>query len=239
MPRKDEEYSDQQTYDNEEIEFDSNKAEDDNDDMDDDLPDDEPEDETEMEAEDEQPANISDSMTLVGESEINYGEDSNTIEMQQQSHKKEKIKKRKIREGNDKKKGKKKKKKKSSLPDSGDENDLPMIGGIITDSELEYQTESKKVRKSKTEKMQKSVLEICQEFDLEDVPYEYTEADYQNLTNYKLFSQHIRPLIAKTNPKIAMGKMVTLISAKWREFISNNPKNDCMQLVDDEIPKKG
>jgi len=88
MPRKDEEYSDQQTYDNEEIEFDSNKAEDDNDDMDDDLPDDEPEDETEMEAEDEQPANISDSMTLVGESEINYGEDSNTIEMQQQSHKK-------------------------------------------------------------------------------------------------------------------------------------------------------
>ncbi|XP_042241435.1 chromodomain-helicase-DNA-binding protein Mi-2 homolog [Homarus americanus] len=30
---------------------------------------------------------------------------------------------------------------------------------------------------------------------------EYTENDYQTLTTYKLFQQHVRPLLAKENPR--------------------------------------
>jgi chromodomain-helicase-DNA-binding protein 4 len=191
-----------------------------------------------MEAEDDQ-QNFGEGGVNITDTDVNYGEDSNTIEMQQQIQKKEKNKKRRARDGNEKKKGKKKKKKKTSSPDSADDIFYEMMEGSIPDLEGDYQTEPKKPRKTKSEKPQKTVAEICEEFDLEDVPYEYTESDYQNLTNYKLFSQLIRPLIAKTNPKIAMGKMVTLISAKWREFIASNPKNESEPLLEDEIPKKG
>ncbi len=72
-------------------------------------------------------------------------------------------------------------------------------------------------------KSQKTVAEICAEHGLVDVDYEFTDVDYQNLTSYKLFSQHIRPLIAKCNPKIQMPKMTTFMSAKWREFTAAMP----------------
>lgn len=179
------------------------------------------EEETEMEAEEDQ-QNLMDPDLP---DDDNY-EDSNTIEMQQTTQKKEKSKKRKAKE--EKRRGKKKKKKKAAMSDDGDDDDLGITTGNASDNESDYQIEGKKQRKPKVEKQQKSVDEICQEFDLEDVPYDYTEADYQNLTNYKLFSQHIRPLIAKTNPKIAMGKMVTLISAKWREFVAGNPNGETL-----------
>ena len=67
---------------------------------------------------------------------------------------------------------------------------------------------------------------MCTELSLIDVEIEFTDADYTNLTNYKLFSSHIRPLIHKQNPKIAMSKMVTLIGAKWREFMETNPNRE-------------
>ena len=38
------------------------------------------------------------------------------------------------------------------------------------------------------------------------------------MTNYKLFRQHIQPLLAEQNPKAATTKLVTLIAAKWKEF---------------------
>lgn len=44
--------------------------------------------------------------------------------------------------------------------------------------------------------------EVCNTFGLQDVQFEYTEADFQNLTTYKLFQQHARPLITKENPKV-------------------------------------
>ena len=188
-----------------------------------------------MEAEDD-PQSVADDTIVAADGDLAYGDDGSALEIQ--SHKKNR--KRKGRDGSDKKKGKKKKKKKSSLADSPDELGFDLLDDQIGDLDAEYQTETKKARKAKTEKTQKSVAEICQEFDLEDVEYEYTEADYQNLTNYKLFSQHIRPLIAKANPKIAMGKMVTLISAKWREFAANNPQNEfSQQVIEEELPKKG
>ena len=47
-----------------------------------------------------------------------------------------------------------------------------------------------------------TVEEVCETFGLTDVDVEYTEADFQNLTTYKLFQQHVRPLLAKENPKV-------------------------------------
>ena len=47
-----------------------------------------------------------------------------------------------------------------------------------------------------------TVEEVCESFGLNDVQVEYTAADYANLTTYKLFQQHMRPLLAKDNPKV-------------------------------------
>jgi hypothetical protein len=47
-----------------------------------------------------------------------------------------------------------------------------------------------------------TVEEVCVTFGLTDVDVEYTEADFQNLTTYKLFQQHVRPLLGKENPKV-------------------------------------
>jgi len=47
-----------------------------------------------------------------------------------------------------------------------------------------------------------TVEEVCMTFGLTDVDVEYTEADFQNLTTYKLFQQHVRPMLGKENPKV-------------------------------------
>ncbi|KAM8917642.1 chromodomain-helicase-DNA-binding protein 5 isoform 2-T2 [Spinachia spinachia] len=69
----------------------------------------------------------------------------------------------------------------------------------------------------------KSSGQLMQEWGLEDVQYGFSEDDYKTITNYKAFSQFLRPLIAKKNPKIPMSKMMTVLGAKWREFSANNP----------------
>ncbi|XP_038136795.1 chromodomain-helicase-DNA-binding protein 5 isoform X2 [Cyprinodon tularosa] len=69
----------------------------------------------------------------------------------------------------------------------------------------------------------KSSSQLMDEWGLEDVQYGFTEDDYKTITNYKAFSQFLRPLIAKKNPKIPMSKMMTVLGAKWREFSANNP----------------
>uniref|UniRef100_A0A8C1WX91 Chromodomain helicase DNA binding protein 5 n=1 Tax=Cyprinus carpio TaxID=7962 RepID=A0A8C1WX91_CYPCA len=69
----------------------------------------------------------------------------------------------------------------------------------------------------------KSSSQLMQEWGLEDVQYAFSEDDYKTITNYKAFSQFLRPLIAKKNPKIPMSKMMTVLGAKWREFSANNP----------------
>ncbi|KAM4036249.1 chromodomain-helicase-DNA-binding protein 3 isoform 3-T3 [Anomaloglossus baeobatrachus] len=70
---------------------------------------------------------------------------------------------------------------------------------------------------------QKSSAVLLASWGLEDVDHVFTEDDYHTLTNYKAFSQFMRPLIAKKNPKIPMSKMMTILGAKWREFSANNP----------------
>ncbi|XP_061664095.1 chromodomain-helicase-DNA-binding protein 3 isoform X2 [Syngnathoides biaculeatus] len=70
---------------------------------------------------------------------------------------------------------------------------------------------------------QKTSAQLAKEWGLEDVDHTFTEEDYRELTNYKAFSQFMRPMIAKKNPKIPMSKMMTILGAKWREFSFNNP----------------
>ncbi|CAM4654332.1 unnamed protein product [Lepidochelys olivacea] len=98
---------------------------------------------------------------------------------------------------------------------------------------LKEKKEKKAKRKKKDEeeddneegglKEPKSSAQLMEEWGLDDVDYIFSEEDYHTLTNYKAFSQFLRPLIAKKNPKIPMSKMMTVLGAKWREFSANNP----------------
>uniref|UniRef100_A0A8D2M506 Chromodomain helicase DNA binding protein 5 n=1 Tax=Zonotrichia albicollis TaxID=44394 RepID=A0A8D2M506_ZONAL len=95
---------------------------------------------------------------------------------------------------------------------------------------LKDKKEKKPKRKKKEEEEDdnddgslKSSAQLMEEWGLDDVDYIFSEEDYHTLTNYKAFSQFLRPLIAKKNPKIPMSKMMTVLGAKWREFSANNP----------------
>lgn len=68
-----------------------------------------------------------------------------------------------------------------------------------------------------------TVEEICSSFDLTDVDIEYSDEDFQNLTTYKLFQQHVRPILQKGNPKVPMSKLMMLVASKWRDFVESNP----------------
>lgn len=152
-----------------------------------------------------------------------------------EERKKKKGKKRKAR--SEDKKGKKKKKKKKS--DSGDESDFG--GGDVGDAagdDSDY-AGNRKSRKSSSRKSSShndsvtqgqepttgmpTIEEVCNTFGLTDVQIEYSDADFQNLTTYKLFQQHVRPLLAKENPKVPMSKLMMLVAAKWRDFSELNP----------------
>ncbi|XP_007551428.1 chromodomain-helicase-DNA-binding protein 3 isoform X13 [Poecilia formosa] len=130
----------------------------------------------------------------ISDRERDYGENSDSIASDYGSGEKKKKKKHKERK---EKKTKKKKK------DDGDR-----------DSSQEETTKPIE---------QKTSSQLAKEWGLEDVDHTFTEDDYRELTNYKAFSQFMRPMIAKKNPKIPMSKMMTILGAKWREFSSNNP----------------
>ncbi|XP_066539732.1 chromodomain-helicase-DNA-binding protein 4 isoform X2 [Hoplias malabaricus] len=69
----------------------------------------------------------------------------------------------------------------------------------------------------------KSSSHLLADWGMKDIDYTFTQEDYHSLTNYKAFSQMVRPLIAAKNPKIAVSKMMMVLGAKWREFSTNNP----------------
>ncbi|CAD7006147.1 unnamed protein product [Ceratitis capitata] len=68
-----------------------------------------------------------------------------------------------------------------------------------------------------------SVEDVCFAFDVTDVEIQYSESDMQNITSYKSFTQHVRPILQKENPKIPAPKLMMLVAAKWREFCEANP----------------
>lgn len=84
-----------------------------------------------------------------------------------------------------------------------------------------------------------TIEEVCSTFGLTDVDLKFTDTDYQNLTTYKLFQQHVRPLLAKENPKVPMSKLMMLVAAKWREFSVANPhlQSEEQQLSEPEYTK--
>ena len=66
---------------------------------------------------------------------------------------------------------------------------------------------------------QKSSRELFEEFGIESIPMKYTDNDFVNLSTFKLFQQHIRPLIISRYPKLSAQKIGALMAAYWREFL--------------------
>uniref|UniRef100_A0A8C3ACQ3 DNA helicase n=1 Tax=Cyclopterus lumpus TaxID=8103 RepID=A0A8C3ACQ3_CYCLU len=121
-------------------------------------------------------------------------------------------------------------------PEVGSESESSAYGPTKKKKKKPKEKKEKKPRKKKRDeedeeeddddgnmKEPKSSGHLMNEWGLEDVQYGFTEEDYKTITNYKAFSQFLRPLIAKKNPKIPMSKMMTVLGAKWREFSANNP----------------
>ncbi|XP_068460432.1 chromodomain-helicase-DNA-binding protein 5 isoform X2 [Clinocottus analis] len=121
-------------------------------------------------------------------------------------------------------------------PEAGSESESSAYGPTKKKKKKPREKKEKKPRKKKRDeeedeedeedgnmKEPKSSGQLMTEWGLEDVQYGFTEDDYTTITNYKAFSQFLRPLIAKKNPKIPMSKMMTVLGAKWREFSANNP----------------
>ncbi|XP_063233226.1 chromodomain-helicase-DNA-binding protein Mi-2 homolog isoform X2 [Bacillus rossius redtenbacheri] len=163
------------------------------------------------------------------------GDEDDEYEPEDSRIKRKKSKKRKAR--SEDKKGKKKKKKRKTEKESGDESDFAgeeETGGNDSDYGAGG---SRKSRKSKgstkhtpppapvpsSNPEMPSVAEVCETFGLTDVNIDYSESDLQNLTTYKLFQQHVRPIISKENQRVPMSKLMMLVAAKWREFVTVNP----------------
>ncbi|XP_050544780.1 chromodomain-helicase-DNA-binding protein Mi-2 homolog isoform X2 [Daktulosphaira vitifoliae] len=157
-----------------------------------------------------------------------------------EGRKKKRGKKRKAK--SDSKKEKKRKKRKRG-GDSAEESDYANVeedNNAANDSDYSNR-KSKKSKNSKHHQVttpttsqsqdnngtgMPSVEEVCQTFGLQDVEIEYTDADFQNLTTYKLFQQHVRPILAKENPRVVIAKMMMLVAAKWRDFCQLNPHHE-------------
>merc|ERR1711997_347971 len=137
-----------------------------------------------------------------------------------------KAKKRgKKRKAKDNGKGKKKKKKRKADSDASDAE-------VEEEGVEEEQTPKRAVKKaskalpetpkepSPEKQTMPTVDQVCEQYGLNDVDLEYSDADYTNLTTYKLFQQNFRPRVQAENPKVPMSKLMMLVAAKWREFTS-------------------
>ncbi|XP_015276218.1 PREDICTED: chromodomain-helicase-DNA-binding protein 4 [Gekko japonicus] len=90
-------------------------------------------------------------------------------------------------------------------------------------SKAKRKEEEEEEEEDNDSKEPKSSAQLLEDWGMEDIDHVFTEEDYRTLTNYKAFSQFVRPLIAAKNPKIAVSKMMMVLGAKWREFSTNNP----------------
>ena len=131
----------------------------------------------------------------------------------------------KKRKAKDSKKSSKKKKKRKANSDLSDNE--PVAPEDEEDFVPKASSKSKKTSKKSAEPVeqqedaQPTVSDVCENFGLNDVDFEYTDADYQNLTTYKLFQQTYRSRIQSANPKVSQSKrpkLMILLAAKWREF---------------------
>ncbi len=168
----------------------------------------------------------------------------------------------KKRKAKDNKKGGKKKKKRKTGADS-DLSDQEYDASATATPEEEDYTPGRKGSRSRTAKKEAaaaaasagddrpSVAEVCEKIGLNDVDLEYTDADYQNLTTYKLFQSTYRQRIQAANPKVPQPKLMMLVAAKWREFQagiqdaddaqeeSSTPATPAEPADDDEVEEEG
>nr|XP_054768903.1 chromodomain-helicase-DNA-binding protein Mi-2 homolog isoform X3 [Lytechinus pictus] len=103
------------------------------------------------------------------------------------------------------------------------------------DSEGEAKTKSKKKKEFKPMDFQLNLIpppkpqtetsmDLMRKYGIEEFEMEYTESDYDELINYKLYTDNIRPLVLDRAPKLHSQKLVNLLAALWKEFAANNPK---------------
>jgi len=138
--------------------------------------------------------------------------------------------KRKQKDGNERKKrSKKKKRKHSSEVEESDQGSA--------EEEKSFGFQPLRAKKKKTPAASatppaapsrpapKTSEEFCAENGLTNVNLAevFSEEDYKTINNYKLFSQNMRPLLSKDNPKITQQKLIMLLGMKWKEFAANNP----------------
>lgn len=114
--------------------------------------------------------------------------------------------------------------------DGGDEEP---IDDVNNDSDYAEEGKSKSRKKSKKKtkekvevELPKTVDEICAVYKLKKIDMKYTEEDFKNFTTFKAYNAHMRQVITATNPKIAMPRLVMMVSAYWRDFMALNPYID-------------
>ncbi|XP_046885492.1 LOW QUALITY PROTEIN: chromodomain-helicase-DNA-binding protein 4 [Hypomesus transpacificus] len=134
-------------------------------------------------------------------------------------------------EGSDYAPGRKKKKRSSSAKEKkkggGAGGDREKGGGTSSSSKSKRKDPEPEEDEDDDDSQPKSSTQLLDDWGMKDIDHGFTQEDYSSLTNYKAFSQFVRPLIAAKNPKIAVSKMMTLMMAKWREFSTNNPLKGC------------
>ncbi|XP_008278376.1 chromodomain-helicase-DNA-binding protein 4 isoform X2 [Stegastes partitus] len=129
-------------------------------------------------------------------------------------------------EGSDYAPGRKKKKRSSSAKDKK-KGGAAEKGGSSSAKSKRKEPEPEDDEDEDDDCQPKSSTQLLEAWGMKDIDHVFTQDDYSSLTNYKAFSQFVRPLIAAKNPKIAVSKMMTLMMAKWREFSTNNPLKGC------------
>uniref|UniRef100_A0A3B3S529 Chromodomain helicase DNA binding protein 4 n=1 Tax=Paramormyrops kingsleyae TaxID=1676925 RepID=A0A3B3S529_9TELE len=129
-------------------------------------------------------------------------------------------------EGSDYTPGRKKKKRGSSAKERkrGTSGEREKISGGSSNKSKRKEPEPEDEEDEDDDNQEpKTSAQLLDEWGMEDIDHVFTQEDYGTLTNYKAFSQFVRPLIAAKNPKIAVSKMMMVLGAKWREFSTNNP----------------
>ncbi|XP_044064783.1 chromodomain-helicase-DNA-binding protein 4 isoform X5 [Siniperca chuatsi] len=130
-------------------------------------------------------------------------------------------------EGSDYAPGRKKKKRSSSAKEKKKGGAAAEKGGSSSSKSKRKDPEPEDDEDDDDDCQPKSSTQLLEAWGMKDIDHVFTQEDYSSLTNYKAFSQFVRPLIAAKNPKIAVSKMMTLMMAKWREFSTNNPLKGC------------
>ncbi|VDD91675.1 unnamed protein product [Enterobius vermicularis] len=97
--------------------------------------------------------------------------------------------------------------------------------GATADSSRSKRRSRSKRNKNRRNKKQEttpdpnaSAAQLCELFGMNDVDLNFTEDDYNTITNAKTFSARVRPLIQAANPKVLSVKIQQLLSAKYREY---------------------